>query len=385
MIATSQKALFDLADEVTYLNCAYMSPQLKEVEQIGIKHLSLKNRPWGISIQDFYQPVEELKSAFARLINITEKDRIAIVPSASYAIANVAHNLKLKPNQNIIVAQEQFPSNYYSWDRVLQQAGGELRVVQLPDAANRTQAWSEALLNAIDENTAMVALGHIHWANGIKYDLESIRKKTREVGALLVIDGTQSVGALPFDASVIQPDMLVAAGYKWLLGPYSMGVAYFGSHFDQGIPIEENWINRKDSENFQGLVNYQGEYKPLAGRFSMGEQSNFISVPMLTTAIKQLNTWGLENIQAYCRSINTSAMEALQELGCRVESVDDRAHHLIGVGISPRIQTDLLQQQLSEQKVFVSQRGAAIRVSTHVFNTQEDLNRLVDCFKKSWR
>ncbi len=385
MITTTQKHLFDLPDDVTYLNCAYMSPQLLEVERIGIEQASRKNQPWNIKIDDFFQPVDALKTAFAQLINIAEKDRIAIVPSASYALSSAAANLKLQAHQNIIVAQEQFPSNYYPWQRVAEQSGCEIRTVALPDSLNRGQAMNDALLNAIDEHTAMVALGHIHWANGVKYDLLSIREKTRQVGALLVIDGTQSVGALPFDASVIQPDLLACAGYKWLLGPYSLGVAYFGPHFDNGVPIEENWINRKDSYNFQGLVNYDDQYRPLAGRYSMGEQSNFILSPMLRTAIEQLNTWGVDNIQQYARSINSSAMESLQEMGCLVENIEDRAHHLVGVRLGSRIDGALLQTHLSERKVFVSQRGDAIRISTHVFNTAEDLEKLVSCFKNSWK
>lgn len=385
MITTSQKHLFDLPDDVTYLNCAYMSPQLLEVERIGVQQASRKNHPWNISIDDFFQPVDALKASFAQLINIPDKDRIAIVPSASYALSTAAANLKLQAQQNIIVAQEQFPSNYYPWLRVAKLSGCEIRTVLLPDSLNRGQAMNEALLNAIDEHTAMVALGHIHWANGVKYDLLAIREKTRQIGALLVIDGTQSVGALPFDASVIQPDLLACAGYKWLLGPYSLGVAYFGSYFDNGVPIEENWINRKDSYNFQGLVNYDDQYRPLAGRYSMGEQSNFILTPMLKAAIDQLNAWGVENIQQYARSINAAAMESLQEMGCLVENIEDRAHHLVGVRLGSRIDVAVLQAQLKEKKVFVSQRGDAIRISTHVFNTAEDLSRLVSCFKNSWK
>jgi selenocysteine lyase/cysteine desulfurase len=385
MITTTQKHLFDLPNDITYLNCAYMSPQLLEVERIGTQQVSRKNQPWYTSIDDFFQPVDALKAAFAQLINIAEKDRIAIVPSASYALSSAAANLKLQADQNIIVAQEQFPSNYYPWLRVAEQSGCEIRTVALPDSLNRGQAMNEALLNAIDEHTAMVALGHIHWANGVKYDLLAIREKTRQVGALLVIDGTQSVGALPFDASVIQPDLLACAGYKWLLGPYSLGVAYFGPYFDNGVPLEENWINRKDSYNFQGLVNYDDQYRPLAGRYSMGEQSNFILTPMLNAAIDQLNAWGVDNIQQYAQSINAAAMESLQEMGCLVENIEDRAHHLIGVRLGSRIDGALLQTQLSERKVYVSQRGDAIRISTHVFNTAEDLEKLVSCFKNSWK
>ena len=139
-------------------------------------------------------------------------------------------------------------------------------------------------------------MGMVHWADGTIFDLEKIRKKTKEVGALLIIDGTQSVGAMPFDVNKIKPDALVCAAYKWLMGPYGSAFCYYGEAFDNGFPIEESWINRKNSEDFSQLINYQEDYSEGARRYNVGQQSNFINVAMLTAAINQLNSWGVDNI-----------------------------------------------------------------------------------------
>ena len=88
-------------------------------------------------------------------------------------------------------------------------------------------------------------MGIVHWADGTIFDMKKIRKKTSENNALLIIDGTQSIGSMPFNLNEIQPDALVCAGYKWLMGPYGSGLAYYGKYFDDGKPIEESWINRK--------------------------------------------------------------------------------------------------------------------------------------------
>ncbi len=164
-------------------------------------------------------------------------------------------------------------------------------------------------------STKFVALGNVHWADGTRFDLEAVRKRTREVGALLIIDGTQSVGALPFDVQKIQPDALICGGYKWLMGPYSMGMAYYGEHFNNGQPIEENWLNRKNSEDFTTLVNYQVDYQPDALRYEVGEHSNFILVPMMVEALKQINKWKPENIQNYCQKISKSAIREMKSPG----------------------------------------------------------------------
>jgi len=196
---------------------------------------------------------------------------------------------------------------------------------------NRGEQWNSNILDAINETTGIVAISHTHWADGTLFDLIAIRKRTKEVGALLIIDGTQSVGAYPFDVQEIQPDALICAGYKWLMGPYGIGVAYYGPAFDNGMPIEQNWINRKDSKNFAGLVNYENQYKKGAMRYSVGEQSNFILIPMLLKSLEQLNSWGVDNIQTYCRSITQKPLKALKAKGYWVEDEAFRGAHLFGI------------------------------------------------------
>ena len=376
-----QKHLFDLDDEVVYLNGAYMSPQLKSVEAAGIRGLRMKNRPHQVSIHDFFQPVEYLKAAFAELIHSTENQRIAVIPSVSYGMANAARNLPIGKGQKILLMQEQFPSNYYIWEKVALEKGARIVIIPAPAAANRGDAWTEQVLQSIDNETAVVAMAHVHWAYGSVFDLKRVGEKARKMGAALVIDGTQSVGALPFDVQEIQPDALICAGYKWLLGPYSIGLAYYGPTLDKGRPIEENWINRLDSHNFQKLVEYQTDYKPFAARYAVGEQSNFINVPMLLAAIRQILDWGVENIQTYCKHISEEAINEIVTMGAQIDASPQRAAHLFGVRLGSAFHAERLQAALQEHKVYVSFRGDAIRVAPHVYNTKADFDALVKCFR----
>lgn len=378
---TNQSHLFNLDSDVHYLNCAYMSPLLKSVEKIGHEMVSLKCRPYEISIDDFFGMMEKTKVAFAQLINATEVGRVAIIPSVSYGIANVTKNIDLQKGENIVMPAEQFPSNYYSWKRLADEKGGQIKIIEAPNAENRTAAWNTAILEAISNSTKVVAISHTHWADGTLFDLESIGKRCREKGALLIIDGTQSIGALPFDQAKIQADAIICAGYKWLLGPYSSGIAWYGKHFDNGIPIEENWINRHNSEDFTRLVNYQDQYKSLAGRYSVGEQSNFILTTMLHASLQQLLDWGVANIQEYCQSITQKPLDDLRELGIGIENVSSRAHHLFGLYPSKNFDMEKLKQKFAQERIFVSFRGNSIRVAPHVYNKEEDLNALVECFR----
>lgn len=374
---TSKRSKFTLPPGLTYLNCAYMSPLLKSVEKTGINNLRNKRNPTKIAPNDFFTDSDLLREEYARLINVSNPKRIVIIPSVSYGLATVARNLKLERGNNIIVASEQFPSNVYPWLNLCHDTGAELKMIEPPAGLlNRGEKWNEKILEAIDSNTKAVAIGNVHWADGTLFHLDAIRKRTRDVGALLIIDGTQSVGALPFDVQKIQPDALICAGYKWLLGPYSIGLAYYGEYFDGGKPIEESWLNRLNAEDFDKLVNYQAAYQPDSLRYEVGEHSNFILVPMMLKAVQQLNRWGIENIQAYCKSITQQSIDLLQAQGFWIENERFRSAHLFGIRM-PGKDLQTIKDTLRKNKIYVSFRGDAIRVAPNVYNDEKDMNRLV--------
>ncbi|MDO5971813.1 aminotransferase class V-fold PLP-dependent enzyme [Flavivirga aquimarina] len=379
----NQKHLFDIPPEITYLNIASQSPSFKAIYQAGLEGLKQKNLPYTIKISDYFEPVSELKKLFAQLIEAEDYNRITTIPSASYGIATVANNIKLKPGDEILIIDEQFPSNVYSWQKLAKKYDATLKTVHTPKSkTNRAVLWNEAILNAINSKTAVVAMGNIHWSNGALFDLKSIREKTKSQNALLIVDGSQSIGALPFSVKELQPDALICAGYKWLFGPYGCAYAYYGSYFDNGSPIEESWMNRLHSEDFAGLTNYESQYKPLANRYSVGESGNFIYVKMQIAALKQVLEWTPKAIQDYCESISFEAVKKLEKLGCYIEDANSRTHHLFGIELPNELDLQALQKDLLSKNIYVSFRGNFIRISCHLFNTSKDFEPLMACLSK---
>ena len=373
-----QRKRFNLPKDATYLNGAYMSPLLKSVEKVGIKALKLKNNPAQIKAADFFEPVDATRKAVAELINAKKWQRIALVPSVSYGIANAAYNIDYKKNDEILVVGEQFPSNYYVWRTVGAHTGCKLKIIEAPDTnISRGAKWNNQILSNISTSTKVIAMPMVHWADGTIFDLVKIRKAADKNNALLIIDGTQSVGALPFDIRKIKPDALVCGAYKWLLGPYSAGFAYYGKYFSKGAPMEESWMIRKGSDEFSSLVQYQDDYRKGAIRYDVGQTANFNLLPMMHKGIQQLLKWKPENIQEYTRMISADAIEDLKEAGYWVEDESHRASHLFG--IRPPFGTDIqkLKKKLAKKKVSVSIRSDSIRVSPNVYNTEKELKRLV--------
>ncbi|WP_283635391.1 aminotransferase class V-fold PLP-dependent enzyme [Aquaticitalea lipolytica] len=375
-----QKHLFDIPEEITYLNIAAQSPSFKSIYEAGLEGLKQKNRPYSITIPDYFEPVIELKKLFAELVDVDDYNRIATIPAVSYGIATVANNIKLNAGDEIIVIHEQFPSNIYAWQKLADKYNAVIKTIKAPNTdVNRVKQWNESIIDAISDKTAVVAMGNIHWSNGSLFDLKTIRQKTKTHNALLIIDGSQSVGVLPFSVKEIQPDALICAGYKWLFGPYGCAYAYYGAYFDNGVPIEENWSNRLNSENFSGLTNYESQYKPLANRYSVGESGNFIYVRMQIAALKQVIEWSPKKIQEYCKTISANAVKDLRALGCVIEDDNYRSHHLFGIKLPDDLDVNILKSVLAEQHIFVSFRGNYIRISCHLFNTSEDFKKLVAC------
>ena len=212
----SQRHLFDIPDDVAYLNCAYMSPLLRRFTEAWQRAVSRKSRPWEITPAAFFSEVGQARRLFATLLGDgAGEDDVAIVPSVSYGMAVACANLPLARGQRVLLLDEEFPSVILPWRERAREAGAE--AVLLPRPAD--DDWTRVILEAIDQRTAVAALPALHWTDGALIDLPRVAARLREVGAALVVDATQSLGAMPFAMTAVRPDFLVAASYKWLLGP----------------------------------------------------------------------------------------------------------------------------------------------------------------------
>ena len=374
-----QRQRFRLPSDLHYLNCAYMAPLAREVEAAGREGMARRRDPSTIVSDDFFDQADALRERFARLIGGSDPRRVAIVPAVSYGIATAARNVAVSRGQNIVVLGEQFPSNVYVWMRKAKENGAELRTVERPSTGDPSPGatWNERLLDAIDRDTAVVATPIVHWADGTRFDVAAIGRRAREVGAAFVIDGTQSIGAMPFDVEEVAPDALVVAGYKTLFGPYQSGLAWFGERFDDGVPLEEPWAARESSELFvAGRLEYVQEYRPAAARYDVGERSNQIQLPMLNAALDMVLEWRPERVQEYCATLLQPFEDTFCEAGFDLEDRAWRGAHLFGLRSRRGLDADATAAALRQARVFVSVRGTAIRVAPQVYNDSSDLEAL---------
>ena len=365
-----QRDLFDIPDDVAWLNCAYMSPMMRAVVAAGEAAIRRKMHPWTIAPVDFFTESEEARGLFARMTG-AGADEIAIVPSASYGMAVAAANLAIRAESRVLVLEEQFPSHVLPWREAAAQAGARIDTIPRPADGD----WTAAVLEAIGPDVSLAALPHCHWTDGGLVDLERVGAALRGAGAALAVDATQSLGAMPFDVRRLRPDFMVAACYKWLLGPYSLGFLYVDPKYHDGRPIEHNWIARAGSEDFSGLVSYRDDFQPGARRFDMGERANFALMPQAIAAMTQILAWGIADIHATLAAMTADIGARANAMGLRSAPPDRRAGHFIGLRCTGGVPDGLLER-LKADNIFVSQRGDSMRVTPHLYNTLEDIDRL---------
>ena len=371
-ILPSQRHHFDIPADVAYLNCAYMSPLANPVVRAGTVGLERRRRPWTVRPADFFTQTQQARETFARLLGpAATADDIAIVPAASYGMATAAANLPLAPGDRVLVLEGEFPSTILTCRDHARGAGAQLVMLAEPPDHD----WTRVILAAIDERTRVAALPALHWVTGARLDLAAVRRRLAEVKGALVLDLTQSLGAMPFDVGEVDPDFMVAACYKWLLGPYTTGFLYVAPRHHGGRPLEHHWFGRAGSENFSGL-GYPEEFQPGARRFDMGEPSNFALLPAAVAALDLILGWGVANIAATAGAFADEIIARGGDLGLTAVPTKVRAPHYVGLTSRAGLAPDLADR-LAASRVFVSVRGGrSLRITPHVYNEAADVDRL---------
>ena len=369
----SERHLFDIPDEVAYFNCAYYSPILNETRRRLLVSAAAKSHPWDRTTASFFDDAETIRGLASELFG-GDADGYAVIPAASYGISTAARAIeqRLNPGDRILVVAEEFPSNLLPWRRVAEETGAEVITVPTPADGN----WTRAILPMIDARVKVVAMSACHWTNGARIDLVPVGQAARANGSILVVDATQSLGAMPFSMAEIQPDFLIAAAYKWMLCPYGVALMYVAPAWRESRPLEESWLARDNAEDFTALAAYSDHYMPGARRFDGGEKATN-NLPGAIAALEQIRAWGVEAIAGTLGGINSTIGGALENLGFTLAPISQRCPHMIGVTVPAGASTSIVAE-LRARKIYISQRGQSLRFSPHMYVNDHDVARLIE-------
>jgi len=374
----SQRAEFDMPREVCYLNAAAWGPLPRRSQGAGRIGVCRKGQPWTLEPGFAAQQFARARKAAAALIGADPED-IALISSVSYGVATAAKALSVPAGTRVLLLEDDHSSPVLEWMTRSAEGDFAVDVVRRPEDGD----WTAALLDAIARPgappLALASISSVHWSDGGLVDLARVGSALRAEGAALVVDATHAAGAMPLDVKTLDPDFLVFPTYKWVLGPYGRAFLYVAKRHQNATPLEQTASSRRGVNAEQAKYLADVSFVSGARRFDMGERDHFISLEMASIGMEMVAEWGTRAIGERLAWLTARLAGGLADLDVRIPKPGLRAPHLLCLGF-PNGMPDGLPARLAEANVHVASRLGRMRISPHVYNDEQDIDRFVSAF-----
>jgi selenocysteine lyase/cysteine desulfurase len=376
----SQRALFDIPRDVCFLNAASWSPLPLAVQEAGRAAIGRKGQPWRLESNFQSQQYERARKAAAALIGADPVD-VALIPSVGYGVATAGKVLAIPRGSRVLVLQDDHTSPVLEWMSRAETGGYTVETVKQPNDGD----WTSAVLDAIERPgaapLALVSISSVHWSDGGALDMPRVAQAAKEKGTALLVDATHDAGVRRIDVKTLDPDFLIFPTYKWVLGPYGRAFMYVAKRRQNGVPLEQISASRKavsaeDTVYFRDVSYVEG-----ARRYDMGERDHFISLEMAAVGMEMMAGWGNEPIVARLSMLTDRLADGLANSGVRVIDKKLRAPHVLSLAFPKGMAPDL-PKKLAAENVYAAPRLGRLRISPHVYNDEEDVERFVEVFRK---
>jgi selenocysteine lyase/cysteine desulfurase len=375
-----QRALFDIPRDVCFLNAASWSPLPLAVQEVGRAAIARKGQPWKLASNFQSQQYERARKAAAALIGADPAD-VALIPSVGYGVSTAGKVLTIPSGSRVLVLQDDHTSPVLEWMSRAEAGGFAVETVKQPADGDWTSAVLEAIERAGAAPFALVSISSVHWSDGGALDMMRISQAAKAKGAALLVDATHDAGVRRIDVKALDPDFLIFPTYKWVLGPYGRAFMYVARRRQNGVPLEQTAAARKavsaeDTIYFRDIAYAEG-----ARRYDMGERDHFISMEMAAVGMEMMASWGNEAIVARLSMLTDRLADGLANSGVRVIDKKLRAPHVLSLqfpnGMAPDLPT-----KLAAENVHAAPRLGRLRISPHVYNDEQDVDRFIEVFRK---
>jgi selenocysteine lyase/cysteine desulfurase len=359
---------------LAYLDAANTGPLPVAASRAGREALALKERPWKISSATYVSAIAEARAVAARLFGAREES-VSLGTGAGQFVNVVARGLDLGEGDEVLLPRHEFPSNDLPW-RWLARRGVTVRIVEPDHPSGAVSA--PRLAEAISSRTRVVAFAHVSYLHGGRIDPGPVVDAARRFGAVTVVDGSQAAGAVPFDFGASGVDVYAAAAYKFLLGPYGTGIGLFSPEVLARLGVGDlNWWAVKGSEDFAHLPTAI-ELREGAVRYDAHETASFNNLLPLGESLRLLLEATPAAVQGHARKLGDRLLAGLPAGFAATSPLDpgSRSHILCFRARTPA-ETQEAFERLRAAKVIVSPRADVIRVSPHLYNSFDDVDRLL--------
>lgn len=362
-------------NDAVYLNTAAQGAMPHESHDAVQKALTAKRYPHRSPDAEYFDATSRLRQSLAHLIG-ARAEEIAINTGASAGLLNVVHGLVWRPGDEVITAAGEFPLQYATWKPLEEREGIKLQIV-VPAEQFIT---ADDILGAITPKTRVVSVSHVRFDDASLLDTTRVAEVCRRNNIVFVLDITQSCGAIPLDVHALGADVVVCAGYKWLLSPYGTGFMWARRELlDQWRPGPFYWTGQ-DVESFTKMNMVNPTPTRAARRFDAAESASYfnLNVTAFDASVSFVCRVGPETVRSHNQELIDTLFAALPS-GCSPASPSNAQQRgPYGCFVAEtKERTAMLHRRLQERGVFVSLREGRIRVSPHLFNTDADIEHLV--------
>jgi len=316
------------------------------------------------------------KPFFAKLIG-AKPEEIALVENTSMGLNIAANVLSYLRGSKIVTTDLEYPSVVYPWLR----KGLDVKVDYVKTVDGKILL--EDVEKAVDDKTVAVAVSHVEYANGFRHDLRALSDIAHEHGAYLIVDAIQSVGTIPIDVKKDGVDFLATACYKWLLSPPGTGYLYVkGELIEKFEPPFVGWASVKQEifETVDFWDIWSLRLSDTASRFEVGSPG-FISFIGTMEALKLLLEFGVENVQRRILKLTDRLIEVAKDLGLKLQTPEEPQCRA-GIVNFKIDKPKELAETLRQKGIVASARARGLRVSPHFYNTEEEIDKLMEEIRK---
>jgi cysteine desulfurase/selenocysteine lyase len=359
------RADFPALENWTYLNTATYGQVSRRSAARVAEHFAHRNELACWDFVSWFDHMDLVRDLLARLV-LCERGDIAFIQNASTGLALLMSGLEWKPGDRVVTLESEFPNNIYA-PSVLGRRGIEF-----------VQTSWEKFYDSIDERTRLVAISSANYVTGFVPPLAEIAAFLRKRGVLFYVDGTQSVGALRLDVGRVQPDMLAVHGYKWLNCPDGAGFMYVRPELRKILaPVVVGWRSHRDWRNVDNLHHGTPEFSESAEKYE-GGMLPFALLYAMQASLELVFEIGPEAIEQRVLQLADRVRAVARELGGEPVSVNSAIVPVRFEGRDP----SKLARALKENRVLVAARHGLLRVSTHFYNNESDVERFREALKQ---